>query len=123
MVPESYSPKIKALPVWLDFMLFGPPAVRDSSPGMMAFIFGRTEHDTMNGSKSCLRRFFNGACILILYFIVLYLPAHLVLMDGVAEYWRGATRKDPPVSCALRLFRACEPGCERRALFDKCGPK
>ena len=93
MAPEGYSPKVKALPVWLDFLLFGPPAVRDSSPGMMALIFGRTEHDTINGNKSVLRRFFNGLCILMMYFLVLYVPAHLVFMDGVAEYWQSSPRE------------------------------
>jgi hypothetical protein len=117
---SEYTPKSATLPVWLDFMLFGPPAARDSAPGLMALIFGRTEHDTTS-RKSNTRRLFNAVCLVIMYSLVLFLPAQFVA-NSVAQHWQGSSSSDKPSSCSSSLFKACEKGCERRSLLDKCKP-
>ena len=121
---SDYTPKTTSLPVWLDFFIYGPPAVRDSSPGMMALIFGRTDHDRTTAKKTWLRRAFNMLCLVAMYIFFLYVPMHVIINDGVLRHLRSSSLSATPVNCAQRpFFRSCEVGCERlNGLLDKCAP-
>ena len=91
LVPSSldgYQAKTRSLPRWLDYVLFGPPAVRDSSPGSMAFIFGRTEHDAAwNPSpKGPVTRAFHAMFLSLAYLLFLIVPFHFIYSLGVKPY-------------------------------------
>eukprot|EP00322_Chrysochromulina_rotalis_P025702 CAMPEP_0115861174 /NCGR_PEP_ID=MMETSP0287-20121206/17518_1 /TAXON_ID=412157 /ORGANISM="Chrysochromulina rotalis, Strain UIO044" /LENGTH=155 /DNA_ID=CAMNT_0003315543 /DNA_START=30 /DNA_END=497 /DNA_ORIENTATION=- len=119
---RDYKPKNKSTPKWLDYWLYGPPAVRDSSPGGMAVIFGRTEHDKdyyPNG-KSTLLRSFNGLFLICAYIFFLYVPYHMIYMDGIKPYREamlGGTT-DGAADCKVNgLLPNCPVGCVRSGLF------
>ena len=105
-VLADYKPKMKKfngvpIPKWLDYCCFGPPAVRDSSPGGMALIFGRTEHDTKyypKGKGKALRAF-NAIFLICMYICFLYVPFHVAR--------RRSTLSDNPL--ALVSAAALEP--------------
>ena len=83
---RGYARKNKSLPAWLDYSLYGPPVIRDSSPGAMAYIFGRTEHDTNWKKKSAIQRGINAAFLIAAYIFFLYVPFHLIITKGVKPY-------------------------------------
>ena len=83
---RGYARKNKSLPAWFDYWLYGPPVIRDSSPGAMAYIFGRTEHDTNWKKKSAIQRGINAAFLIAAYIFFLYVPFHLIITKGVKPY-------------------------------------
>ena len=76
-------------PLWLDYAMFGPPLIRDSSPGFMAMIFGRTDYDTVWNptKKGTLKRAFNSLCLIFFYFALMILPFHQLYVHGIAPYF------------------------------------
>ena len=87
LMSGGYKPKTKSLPVWLDKFLYGPPAVRDSSPGIMAALFGRTEHDTTTYAKGKgpLQRGANGMLLILSYIAMLNIPFVFIHMQGLVS--------------------------------------
>jgi len=125
---KGYGAKHNNIPKFLDYWLFGPPAVRDSSPGGMALIFGRTDHDTNwnKKPKGTLVRAFNSLFLIAMYICFLYVPFHRIYYDGVRPYRDGVdTSSDASatVTCAHGFLRDCQPGCERAGLFKCVLPK
>ena len=123
---RGYKAKNQGLPVWLDYWLYGPPAVRDSSPGVMAFIFGRTEHDTVYNpkKKNPIVRAFNALCLIAMYIFFCYLPFHRIYFDGVKPFKEaGVEATGSTVVCKAAFLGACQPGCEKSGLFGlDCRP-
>ena len=80
---------LKWTPLWLDYAMFGPPLIRDSSPGFMAMIFGRTDYDTdwNPTKKGTLKRAFNSLCLIFFYFALMILPFHQLYVHGIAPYF------------------------------------
>ena len=80
----SSSPFVRGIPLiggWLDRSLFGPPSVRDSTPGMMALVFGLSPHhpDYKKGLLGMVRsspvgKAFNALFLIVVYVLILYLP-------------------------------------------------
>lgn len=121
---KGYKPKNKGLPLWLDYSLYGPPAVRDSSPGVMAMIFGRTEHDTEWNpkKKNVVLRSFNTLCLIAMYIFFMYLPYHRIYYDGIKPFREG-TPAPSNVVCKAALLGSCQPGCEKSGPFGlDCRP-
>ena len=92
-VPASlrgYKAKYPVLPRFLDYALFGPPVIRDSSPGGMAYVFGRTEHDTQwnKKPKGSLARGMHMLVLFSAYIFFLYAPVHFIWNLGVKPYYR-----------------------------------
>jgi len=122
---RGYQPKNKGIPAWLDYALYGPPVIRDSSPGVMAYIFGRTEHDKLwNPTKKGPHvRGVNILCLIAMYIFFLYVPYHAIYMLGVKPFHSpesvGGQLHDSTESlCKPALFPLkCQPGCERVNLF------
>ena len=126
--PESlrgYEPKkmIKGCPVWLDYWLFGPPVIRDSSPGGMAYIFGRTEYDTEwnKTKKGPLTRGFHMLVLLAAYVFFFYVPFHEIYFGGIKPYYNPSTPDVAQITCKSGFLRACEAGCVRSGPFN-CVP-
>ena len=85
---RGYRPKTKRLPLWLDYILYGPPVIRDSSPGSMAMVFGRTDHDTTwnRKPKGTLKRSFNGLALIAAYIFFFFVPIGLIYQQGIKPY-------------------------------------
>ena len=113
----DYTPKTRSLPLWLDFLLYGPPVVRDSSPGVMAYIFGRTAHDTEwnKNKKGPVLRGFNMFVLACAYVIFLYLPYHAITVTGVLQKGLEAPACRP--RSLPSFLERCAPGCEADGLF------
>lgn len=133
-VLADYKPKMKKfkgvpIPKWLDYCCFGPPAVRDSSPGGMALIFGRTEHDTKyypKGKGKALRAF-NAIFLICMYICFLYVPFHMIYKIGIKPYRQSlAAAASIPggdsSDCKAGMLRPCPSGCSRPWLFRACEP-
>ena len=125
---RGYAAKYKGLPKWLDYWLFGPPVIRDSTPGGMAYIFGRSEHDkdwNPNG-KGKATRGFNALFLICMYICFVYVPFHRIFYDGIQPYLQTnaapAGGTETIIDCKGVLGFGCQPGCERSGLF-KCIPK
>jgi hypothetical protein len=120
---RGYEPKkMFPCPLWLDYWLFGPPIIRDSSPGGMAMIFGRTEYDTEwnKTKKGPLVRGFNFLVLLAAYVFFLYIPYHEIYFRGIRPYF-DQTPEAAEITCKSGFMRACEAGCERSGPFN-CVP-
>ena len=107
---DGYEAKQANLPRWLDYALFGPPAVRDSSPGAMAYIFGRTEHDVKWNpkKKGPLTRGFNAIFLIASYIFFCVLPcAHARrTLSRLLVFLRGMT-VSPLHACAQVFGDLC----------------
>jgi len=122
---RGYAPKNKGIPKWLDYWLYGPPIVRDSSPHAMAYVFGRTEHDKEwnKTPKGSVNRLFKST-FLILAYIFFFICSFGSIARTIAEYHKGVP---PPavsikgVACNPGFLKDCQPGCVREGLF-KCVP-
>lgn len=88
---EGYRVKYEHLPRFLDYALFGPPVIRDSSPGGMSYIFGRTEHDEQwnKQKKGAIVRSMHVVVLVAAYIFFLAVPAHMIWKLGIAPYYRG----------------------------------
>lgn len=123
--------KFSWIPPWMDYWLFGPPVIRDSSPGVMAMIFGRTEHDKEWNPKpkGPLQMSFNNLCLIFMYILFMYVPFH-----GCSSEDSCHTTIHPPsrrwtwtasmVSCAhvtpAASARARSTVCQRRNRNSAC---
>ena len=132
---RGYVPKNTSIPAWLDYALYGPPAVRDSSPDtsivcwVFAVVFGRTEHDKQWNpkKKSALTQGFNSLCLVFMYILFMYLPWHYMYFSGIKPY-HGQTPEvqlpsEMPVgSCKGGFLVPCSPGCVRSGIFKCVAP-
>lgn len=110
---------LKWTPLWLDYAMFGPPLIRDSSPGWMAAIFGRTDHDTKWNpkKKGTLKRAWNSLCLIAIYIFLMYVPAHEMWFRGIKPYFWPIATEIADITCGHGFMRKCDAGCKRAGPF------
>jgi len=133
----SSSPFVRGIPVigpWLDTALFGPPMVRDSTPGGMALIFGLSPHhpEYKKGvlgkfRSSSAGRLVNAIFLILTYIFILTGPAIAMYRASAVHNGSGGvagvTAGAHGVECKRSFPLQCEPAdtCRMRGL--QCVPR
>ena len=129
MAEGSSSPFVRGIPLiggWLDRSLFGPPSVRDSTPGMMALVFGLSPHHP-DYKKGLLGKFraspvgkgFNALFLIVVYALILYLP-FAAMYQANRNYLAESQEAAPSAAaCAGQCRAHC---CYGTALPFACVP-